>query len=76
MRLMGLISGIRLTIPVETPQRALAGAFRGPGRVRLRVGGKYALAGEWWAIKAIDEKGIRLEPVDLLLKITEEKRHE
>lgn len=71
---MGLgkfLTGIKLTIPLETIQKAIAGTFEGAGIVRIKKGAKYALAGEWWIVAGIDEKGIRLEPLELKTKIVE-----
>lgn len=76
MGLRNLISGIRLTIPVEMIQKAIAGAFRGPDTIVVRKGAKYALAGEWWIVAGIDEKGIRLEPLEMTAKVVEERRGE
>ena len=73
MNLNGLIRGIKVTIPIESIQRAICGAFSGGGGVTLRMGAKYALAGAWWRISGIMDKGVNLEPVDPTLKITEAK---
>ena len=73
MGLKDFITGIRLTIPVETVAKALAGTFKGSGEVKLRLGAKYALAGEWWIVAGIDSKGIRLEPQELTTKVVEVK---
>jgi len=65
------LAGIKLTIPIETIQKAFAGAFQGPDMVCIKMGAKYALAGEWWSVAGIDEKGIRLEPLEARTRVVE-----
>lgn len=73
MNLGGMIKGITVTIPIEAIQRAIAGTFAGGGTLAIKMGAKYALAGEWWRISAITERGVNLEPMNPMLKITEAK---
>lgn len=71
MSLRKLIAGFRITVPIEAIQKALAGTFAASDEVQLRKGARYALAGEWWIITAIDPKGIRLEPMEQSTKVKE-----
>lgn len=72
MGLKDFLAGIKITVPIETIQKAIAGTFQGPGIVRVKKGAKYALAGEWWRVAGITEKALTLEPLDASTRIVEE----
>lgn len=74
MGLKDLITGIRVTIPVEMIATTLARTQKASGEVRIRQGAIYALAGELWLVQDVDPKGIRLMPRELTTMVVEEKR--
>lgn len=71
MGLKDFVSGIKLTVPIETLQKAIAGTFKGAGVVEIKRGAKYALAGEWWRVAGITERSLMLEPIDPATKVKE-----